>query len=298
MTADSLPDIFWLLAGGAGLYIGTALMAIAAATVMINSSLAGRLVGLLLFSIGGTSVIISATPLPTWTYAAAIIFALPWLTLVIVGTRRRQKFSCILLLLTASALTACDLPFYLMPDIQGTGYDRLVVVGDSLSAGMGHKNIKTWPSLIAERHGIHTENRAVAGATVGSALKRQTAGSDLQNSLVLLEIGGNDTFLDTPKDAFERDLEALIRHLQKPSNLLIMLELPIMPTDLEYGRIQRRLASELNVTLVPKRYLVNVLSTQGNTLDLAHLTQQGHEQMARMVWELVGDAVIQPAKQN
>jgi lysophospholipase L1-like esterase len=62
-----------------------------------------------------------------------------------------------------------------------------------------------------------------------------------------------------------------------------MLELPLPPLANRYGQVQRRLAREFGVTLIPKRHLAAILSAPGATVDGLHLSASGHARMARMV---------------
>lgn len=52
--------------------------------------------------------------------------------------------------------------------------------------------------------------------------------------------------------------------------------------------IQRRPARKFDVTLIPKRVLMGVLSASGATLDSIHLTQRGHDLLARQVRAILG----------
>jgi lysophospholipase L1-like esterase len=63
--------------------------------------------------------------------------------------------------------------------------------------------------------------------------------------------------------------------------------LPLAPWHIRYGRIQRELAGEFGVVLIPKSFFANVLSTKGATDDLAHLSPEGHKIMAEKVWFLL-----------
>jgi lysophospholipase L1-like esterase len=67
-----------------------------------------------------------------------------------------------------------------------------------------------------------------------------------------------------------------------------MFELPLAPWHIGYGRIQRKLAAEFGVTLVPKSFLADIFRTKGATVDLAHLSPEGHKIMADKVWFLLG----------
>ena len=128
------------------------------------------------------------------------------------------------------------------------------------------------------------------GATVGSAL-RHLEKEPLGDGLVLLEIGGNDLLGTTTVTDFEDLLDRLLVEVCRPGRVVVMLELPLPPFCNDYGRAQRRLAAAHGVTLIPKRWLVDVLTANGATVDGIHLSQEGHELMAEKVWRLLKPAL-------
>jgi acyl-CoA thioesterase-1 len=70
-----------------------------------------------------------------------------------------------------------------------------------------------------------------------------------------------------------------------------MFELPIPPLYEGFGRVQRDLASRYGVALIPKRILLSVIEAADATVDSLHLTQQGHDEMADVVWALLEPAM-------
>ena len=71
------------------------------------------------------------------------------------------------------------------------------MIGDSISAGIGNRDEQTWPKILRQKYKIEVIDVSVAGATVNSALKHQANQVKSDNSIVLLEIGGNDLFAPT-----------------------------------------------------------------------------------------------------
>ena len=68
------------------------------------------------------------------------------------------------------------------------------------------------------------------------------------------------------------------------------IELPLPPFCNDYGRIQRHLAAQHGVLLIPKRVFAAVLAGDAATLDSVHLDRAGHERMAEVVWSLIRPA--------
>jgi acyl-CoA thioesterase-1 len=77
-----------------------------------------------------------------------------------------------------------------------------------------------------------------------------------------------------------------------------MLELPLRPQDIRYGRIQRQLAEKYEVVLVPKHFFARLFATKGATVDLVHLSQAGHQLMAERVWNLLKDSLRRGTGKN
>jgi len=65
--------------------------------------------------------------------------------------------------------------------------------------------------------------------------------------------------------------------------VVVMFSLPTPPLYGAYGAIQRRLAKEYGVALIPKRCMTRVFSAPGATIDGLHFTHAGHELMAAAV---------------
>jgi lysophospholipase L1-like esterase len=128
------------------------------------------------------------------------------------------------------------------------------------------------------------------GATVNSA-SSQIQQISRSNAIVFIEIGGNDLFERTPYNLFEEGLSQILKKATKSGRLAVMLELPLRPQDIQYGRIQRRLAKKYGVVLVPKHFFARIFATKGATVDLVHLSPVGHRLMAERVWNLLKDSL-------
>lgn len=161
----------------------------------------------------------------------------------------------------------------------------IVVIGDSLSATETDPKITAWPELIAAQ-GRTVFNRARMGATAASALKQASIGQP-DDAVVLVMIGGNDLLGPTSPQDFETTLEELVRTVSGKGVDVVLFELPLPPFQLEWGAIQRRVAATSGCRLATRRIIAQVLGGSGNTVDGIHLSQKGHEEMARLVMERV-----------
>ncbi len=236
-------------------------------------------------------IICSATPRSLFFYiiwAFAYFFML--LSLYLQSIQKlKNKITAFCILISLAAFVV-EVPFFIFPSLPNCKYESTFVIGDSISAGIQGLEEKTWPSILKNRHNINMENLAQSGATVESALSQAKLINETR-CLVILEIGGNDLFYPTDISDYEKYLRKLLISVCQNDNCVVMLELPLLPWELKYGRAQRKLAQEFNVRLIPKRFLVKIFSTNGATVDLAHLSQHGQEVMANAMWEFFGDSI-------
>ncbi|WP_230682305.1 SGNH/GDSL hydrolase family protein [Gimesia maris] len=179
------------------------------------------------------------------------------------------------------------MPYHLTPGVEPVSSRRLTVIGDSVTAGLGDTQIETWPRILTREHDIAVQDLSHVGDTVSTARQR-VAETQVNSPLVLLEIGGNDVLGSTTSEEFATHMDLLLTQLASPGRHLVMLELPLPPFYHAFGRIQRRLAKKHGVKLVPKRVLLSILAGGDATLDSIHLSQAGQQQMADVVWGIVG----------
>ena len=242
--------------------------------------------------LGITLITLSGTPLSIWFYILAILLVAAWLIVMRLGPRVAPGWTNGLRLLVALVWAAgalFELQYQFIPTVTTVGSRQLYLFGDSLSAGLSEHDSNNWPQILARSHDLELINFSRAGATVAVVL-HQASGASLGVGIVLLEIGGNDLLGSTSGDDFDSNLEELLQRVCKPGRQVVMFELPIPPLCNEFGRVQRRLAVQYHVLLIPKRLLVDVIAGDGTTLDSIHLSTRGHERMAELVWK-----IIQPA---
>ena len=245
----------------------------------------------LLGFIGVLFVMLSATPLPWLFYVVWGTVFIGWMIFMILKptpVRLNMAFGMNVLtgLLSLTALTL-EIPYRFMDRSGNQKYPQLIVIGDSISAGSLGANERTWPKQFRERYKTDVVDLSQAGATTRSALK-QAERIQHREGLILIEIGGNDFFGETSSARFHHDLDKLLRSLRHPQSKLIMIELPLPPFFNEFGRIQRKLSRIYGVTLIPKRRLMEVLATDGATLNSVHLSEKGHQLMAEMIRQQIG----------
>lgn len=164
----------------------------------------------------------------------------------------------------------------------------LAVIADSITAGLNDGEV-TWPQLFAERTGIAVRDASQPGATFKSAISQADAMSDDQTPLIL-EIGGNDLLGGLSLADFTRDCEQLCRKVCTPGRIIWMCELPLPPGKSQYGVAQRRIARKYDIQLIPKRTMMQLLTTAGATVDSIHLSPAGQNLFCELIQDATGCA--------
>jgi lysophospholipase L1-like esterase len=274
----------WFCAAGKAFFPGVGLLIFAAVIPLFRRGSWLNLIRNVFIVLGIVLIFLSATPLSELFCIVWAVSFLVFLFIIIRSSKAAPKaylprivFVCICV-----AVLVIELPFHFGQKIPRGNFKKLYVIGDSVSAGIGGKNEITWPVIFGEKYGVEVTNLSVAGATAGSILSQ--AGKVVDDDvIVLLEMGGNDLLSMTPQAVFEQNLRSLLQKVVRPKRSVLMFELPLAPWHIGYGRIQRKLAAEFGVVLVPKSFLAEVFGTKGATVDLAHLSPEGHKIMAEKI---------------
>jgi acyl-CoA thioesterase-1 len=284
--------ILLYFASGESLYGGAALLLL---MVVISPWIEQRW-SALLRNVGvwiGLTMIAMACP--PFSFIVDAVFACIFLFWLIAWRRRRMlqgntwsasrlaSMSALLCLLVV--LPGFEFLHRTMPILSGAANDHIVVIGDSISSGLSTHEL-SWPEIVQRTTGVEVKNLSRAGATVndGLAMADKLVPED---QLVLIEIGGNDLLGDTPTDTFARELEKLAAKTTSPGRTILMFELPLLPQKIAYGQIQRHVAAEHGILLIPKRYFAAVLAGKNSTTDGLHLTNAGARKMADLVVQIL-----------
>jgi len=191
-----------------------------------------------------------------------------------------QMGASILLATFLLVLGFLEFPHRKMPRITGNA-NHLVVIGDSISSGID-PHVAPWPLMLQQTCGLPVKNLARPGAQVSEGLLMAN-GLTNDDHLVAIEIGGNDLLMGVSADDYSKALDELLFKVAAPGRTVVMFELPLVPTKIAYGRIQRRLGTKYGVALIPKRYFAQVLGDASATTDGLHLSTSGARGLAARV---------------
>jgi acyl-CoA thioesterase-1 len=136
-----------------------------------------------------------------------------------------------------------------------------LIVGDSLSSGLGLAPGRGWVDLLATRMQQaapqwRVVNASVSGDTTHNGLQRLGPALERQRPQgVLIELGGNDTLRGTPLPAIRQNLVALIRQAKVAGAWVALLEPPVLPN---YGKPYAEAVTRLYIEVARAEKIVRV----------------------------------------
>jgi acyl-CoA thioesterase-1 len=180
---------------------------------------------------------------------------------------------------------------------------KIVVLGDSLTAGLGLAVRDSYPSVLQERlktQGLNFEvvNAGVSGDTSAGALSRLDWSLQGDVRVLVVALGGNDGLRGLPPEQLQQNLGQIVERAQARRIEVILAGMEAPPN---YGReyivsfhkVYPALAKRYGVALVPF-LLQGVAGIQTlNQADGIHPTAAGARIVADNVW-----AVLKPVAER
>jgi acyl-CoA thioesterase I len=180
---------------------------------------------------------------------------------------------------------------------------RIVVLGDSITAGLGLPSEQAYPALLQRRLNIagldyEVVNAGVSGDTSAGGLARLDWALQGDVRILILALGGNDALRGLPVDALKTNLSTMIERARSRNIRVILAGMEAPPN---YGRdyivsfhkVYPALAEQYQVAFVPF-LLQNVAGFPDmNQPDGIHPTAAGARIVADNVW-----AVLKPLAED
>lgn len=178
-----------------------------------------------------------------------------------------------------------------------TARPRIVVLGDSLTAGLGLSPDQAYPALLQqrlERHGLAYDvvNAGVSGDTSAGGLSRLdwALGGDVR--VLVVALGGNDALRGLPPSELRHNLAQIIERAEARKIAVVLAGMEAPPN---YGRdytaafrqVYPDLAKTYHVTLLP--FLLDGVAGHEalNQADGIHPTAAGARIVADHVWTVL-----------
>ncbi|MEP9316323.1 arylesterase [Pseudomonas sp. LABIM340] len=145
---------------------------------------------------------------------------------------------------------------------QQAAAQTLLVVGDSISAGLGLDTSLGWVNLLDKRlkeqgFDYKVVNASISGDTTAGGLARLPALlSEQKPKLVVIELGGNDGLRGMTPAQLQQNLSGMVEQSQKSGAKVILLGMRLPPnygqryTD-AFAKVFDSVASEQKIALVP-----------------------------------------------
>jgi acyl-CoA thioesterase I len=181
---------------------------------------------------------------------------------------------------------------------------RIVILGDSLTAGLGLAASQAYPALLqqrldADKLNFDVVNAGVSGDTSAGGLSRLDWALDGDVRVLVVALGGNDALRGLPPAELKRNLSQIIERAQARHITVVLagMEAPPnwgRPYIVAFHQVYQQLADQYHVAFVP--FLLQGVAGQArlNQQDGIHPTAEGARLLADNVWTVLKPIVERP----
>ncbi|MFQ3580713.1 MAG: arylesterase [Chloracidobacterium sp.] len=182
---------------------------------------------------------------------------------------------------------------------------RIVILGDSLTAGFGLERDKSYPALLQRKLdgaglAYQVVNAGISGDTSAGGVERFDWSVEGDTRIVIIALGANDGLRGLPLDQLEANLRALIERSKARGANVILAGLKA-PTEAgpDYGArfetIYRKLAQQYQIPLIPSLLEGVAGKANLNQKDGIHPNEEGAALVAENVWKVLEPVARQAA---
>jgi acyl-CoA thioesterase-1 len=171
---------------------------------------------------------------------------------------------------------------------------RVVVLGDSLTAGLGLPPDEAYPSLLqkrlkADNYDVEVVNAGVSGDTSADGLRRANWALEGDVRLLILALGANDGLRGLPPEQMKENLQAIIHRARQRGIPVLLAGMEAPPNYGEqyaraFRQVFRDLAHDNKLVFVP--FLLQGVAgvPDLNQADGIHPTSAGARRIADLLW--------------
>ncbi len=171
---------------------------------------------------------------------------------------------------------------------------RIVVLGDSLTAGLGLSPQESYPTLLQQKldaGGFHYDvvNAGVSGDTSAGGLSRLDWALEGDVRVLIVALGGNDALRALPPDELKQNLSRIIERAQARHIRVLLAGMEAPPNFgrdyiVTFHQVYPALARQYQIPLVP--FLLDGVAANPalNQRDGIHPTAEGARLVADTVW--------------
>ena len=201
------------------------------------------------------------------------------------------RFFFVIVLAVASTATHAS--------ISNSNDSTILIIGDSLSAGLGVTYNQAWPSLLQNRlkkegYLIQVLNAGISGDTTSGGVQRLPKLLDKYTpEIVVIELGGNDGLRGTSIKSIENNLRSMIEAALGRGAKILLIGMQLPPNygnayTTSFQNLFPELASEYGIGLVEKlieRMMNETWQQNLIQMDGIHPTAEGHIQIENIIWD-------------
>ena len=184
------------------------------------------------------------------------------------------------------------------PPRQSTGVSskaKIVVLGDSITAGYGLSRDKAYPALVqkqldAEGYDLEVVNAGVPGDTTAGGVRRLDWVLDDDIRILVVALGGNDGLRGLPVTEMKRNLSAIVERAREKGVAVVLAGMEAPPNQGDeytsrFREIYLEIAREYDVVLVP--FLLEGVGgmAEYNQRDGIHPNEEGQALIAKQIWD-------------
>lgn len=176
--------------------------------------------------------------------------------------------------------------------------NRILIVGDSISAGFGLESGQEWAALLQKKLqeqqlNYQVVNASISGDTTAGGLARiEKLLTENKPQWVLIELGANDGLRGLSPKEMKKNLAQSILHSQKSGAKVLLLEVKIPPN---YGKryldefyaVYPQLSTELNVPFVSSIMEDVALNKELMQPDLLHPNAAAQPFLLNRIWQIL-----------
>lgn len=173
---------------------------------------------------------------------------------------------------------------------------RILVYGDSLSAGFGIAVSQSWPALLGQRlqqngSGFTVANASISGeTTAGGRARFASALSQFKPRIVILALGANDGLRGLPVTAMKDNLGFMLALARKNGARVLLVGMHLPPNygpkyTQEFDAAFRDLARREKVALLPFLLEPIALDHHAYQADGLHPTAAAQPKILDHVWQ-------------
>jgi acyl-CoA thioesterase-1 len=207
-----------------------------------------------------------------------------------------RAFQFLLLLWMSSPLWAANDP---VTNSSDKPRGRIVVLGDSITAGFGLDPAQAYPALLQQKIDaaglpFSVANAGLSGDTTAGGLRRVVWALGAGADVLMIALGGNDGLRGlSPKQTEENLLGIIKKARAKSPGISVIIAGMQMPENMgrefveKFGAVFPRVAGEAGATLMP--FLLEGVGgvPELNQADMIHPTPEGQKRVAENVWKVL-----------